>query len=197
MLCFWLLSYILWDPSLLARIRREIAPAFQTGTLDLAYLMSCPLLESIFFECLRVSTGAVSARRVTSPITIGGKVLKPGREVLIKHRALHLNEQVWGDSAGCFDPERFVKNGSLSGHSSYRPFGGGSTYCPGRVIARQEVCIFVALALERMEMVLAPGQAFPLLDDTRPSIGVTGPMPGMDLYVDVSERRGSVGGGEM
>lgn len=143
-----------------------------------------------------MGTGAVSARSVMSPITIGGKLLKPGREVLIKHGALHLNEEVWGDSAACFDPERFLKNKALSSHSSYRPFGGGSTYCPGRVIARQEVCIFLALALDRMDLELAPDQMFPLLDDTRPSIGVTGPMPGMDLYVNVSQRTRSVVGGE-
>lgn len=173
----------------MARIQREIALAFQQGKLDLAYLLSsCPLLDSVFFETLRLGGGTVSVRTVKSPIMIGGKLLEAGGEVLIMHRVLHSNENVWGDSAACFDPERFLKNKALSAHASYRPFGGGSTYCPGRVIARQQVYIFLALMLDRLDLELAPDQKFPLLDNTQPSVGVTGPRPDMDLYVTVSER---------
>lgn len=132
----------------------------------------------------------MSVRTVQSPTTIGGKTLRTGGDVLIMHRALHSNEAVWGADATQFNPERFLKNKALATHASYRPFGGGSTYCPGRVIARQEVFIFLAIALQRLDMELAPGQAFPQLDDTQPSIGVTGPRPDMDLFVTVSERRG-------
>lgn len=131
----------------------------------------------------------MSVRTVLSPITIGGKLLQAGRDVVIMHRALHSNENVWGVSAACFDPERFLKSKTLSTHASYRPFGSGSTYCPGRVIARQEIYIFLALLLDRMDIELAPDQNFPQLDDTQPSIGVTGPRPDMDLYVTVSERK--------
>ena len=123
-----------------------------------------------------------------STISIGGKLLQPGGDVLILHRVLHSNENVWGDSAACFDPERFLKNRALGTHQSYRPFGGGSTYCPGRAIAKQEIFIFLALLLDRLDIDLAPGQTFPRLDDSQPSIGVTGPRPNMDLYVNVSER---------
>ncbi|KAL9120920.1 MAG: hypothetical protein Q9187_002527 [Circinaria calcarea] len=189
-LCFWLFSHLLWNKSLLARIRCEIAPAFQAGKLDFAYLLSsCPLLNSAFLETLRLSGGTVSTRKVMSPTLIGGKLLQAGGDVLIMHRALHSNENVWGSSAACFDPERFRKEKALSTHASYRPFGGGSTYCPGRVIARQEVFIFLALMLDRLDVELAPDQTFPLLDNTQPSIGITGPRPDMDLYVTVSERR--------
>ncbi|MCJ1479176.1 hypothetical protein MMC13_007860 [Lambiella insularis] len=189
-LCFWLLSHLLWSPSLLAQIRAEIAPAFASGALNLAYLLSsCPRLDAAFQETLRLGGGTVSVRTVTAPITIGAKQLAPGGDVLIMHRALHSNEHVWGADAAAFDPERFLKNKTLGSHASYRPFGGGSTYCPGRVIARQEVFIFVALALQRLDMELVPGQSFPRLDDTQPSIGVTGPRPDMDLFVSVSERR--------
>lgn len=93
-----------------------------------------------------------------------------------------------GDSAACFDPERFLKNETFSAHASYRPFGGGSTNCPGRVVARHQVYIFLTLMLNRLDIELAPDQKFPRLDNTQPSVGVTGPRPDMNLYVTFSER---------
>ena len=180
----------------MARIRREMAPAFQDGHLDVAYLLSsCPLLDSCFFETLRLGGGTVSVRTVMSPITIGGKELRTGNDVLILHRALHLNENVWGDSPASFDPERFLKDRKLSSNPAYVPFGGGNTYCPGRVIIRKEIYIFLALLFDRVDVELAPDQTFPLLDDTQPSIGVAGPRPDMDLYITVRERKRSVSGG--
>ncbi|KAH8649753.1 cytochrome P450 [Tricladium varicosporioides] len=191
-LCFWLLSYLVWDKQLLERIHREITPAFQSGHLDVAYLLSsCPLLDSCFFETLRLGGGTVSVRTVMSPITVGGKDLQTGNDVLILHRSLHFNENVWGDSYASFEPERFLKDKKLSSNPAYIPFGGGNTYCPGRVIIRQKLYIFLALLLDRMDIELAPDQKFPLLDDTQPSIGVAGPRPDMDLYVTVRERKSS------
>ena len=115
-------------------------------------------------------------------------MLRKGGDVMIMHRTLHANENVWGETTAHFDPERFLRNKNLKTHASYRPFGGGSTYCPGRVIARQEVFVFIALLLDRLDIELAPDQVFPRLDDTQPSIGVTGPRPDMDLHVTVSKR---------
>ncbi|KAF4625071.1 hypothetical protein G7Y89_g13100 [Cudoniella acicularis] len=192
-LCFWLLSYLLWDKHTLARIRAEIAPAWKEGQLDVAYLLSsCPLLDSCFFETLRLGGGTVSVRTVMEPTTIGGKELQTGNDVLILHRSLHFNKNVWGDSPGRFDPERFVKNKKLSTNAAYVPFGGGNTYCPGRVIIRQEIYIFLALLFDRVDIELDPGQKFPKLDDTQPSIGVAGPRPDMDLFVTVRAREASV-----
>ena len=145
-------------------------------------------MDSVFLETLRLGGSTVSVRTVKSPITIGNKLLRTGWEVLIMHKSLHSNESVWGDSAACFDPERFLKDKGLSTHASYRPFGGGSTYCPGRVIARQEVYIFLAVLLERIGIDLAPEQSFPKPDDTQPSIKVTGPRPDADLYVNIRRR---------
>jgi cytochrome P450 len=195
-LCFWLLSYLVWDKDLFARIRAEIAPAFKDGHLDVAYLLSsCPLLDSCFFECLRLGGGTVSVRTVMEPITIGGKQLQTGNDVLILHRALHFNENVWGESHASFDPERFIKEKRLRTNQAYVPFGGGNTYCPGRVIIRQEIFIFLALLFDRVDIELDPGQNFPLLDDTQPSIGVAGPRPDMDLVVTVRERESSLADG--
>lgn len=95
-----------------------------------------------------------------------------------------------------FDPERFVKKKTLSRQPFYRPFASGPTYCPGRTLAKQETYAFLASLLRRFEVRLLPGdggekgekQRFPLMETFRPPTGVKGPLPGMDLKVELIER---------
>lgn len=82
---------------------------------------------------------------------------------------------------------------SLVRHPSFRPFGGGATYCPGRVLAKEEVYGFLAILLHRLEMKLSdrPGQGrlkqpFPRMNDTTPALGITGPVTSMDVLVDLT-----------
>ena len=77
---------------------------------------------------------------------IGGKLLKPGYRVMSPFRQLHFNEEIFGREVESCDPDRFLLKGSLACDASFRSFGGGSTLCPGRFIARQEVFVFVALS---------------------------------------------------
>ncbi|MCJ1303915.1 hypothetical protein MMC08_006726 [Hypocenomyce scalaris] len=194
-MCFWLLSYILFDKNLFAAVRAETELAIHDGVVDSHYLLDkCPLLEAVYYETLRMVNGALSARKVVSDTHIGGKILRPGNTVVIPYRQLHYNEHVFGRNAKDFDPERFLKDKSLSSNSSYRPFGGGVSYCPGRYLAKQEVYGFVALLLHRFDIQLATTplgekgvgtQIFPRLDETKPSLGVTGPVAGMDVYINV------------
>lgn len=93
-----------------------------------------------------------------------------------------------------FDPDRFCRDKTLGRCSSYRPFGGGSTYCPGRFIARQEVIVFVAYVLKRFDVeLLEPGKTlstgFPRVEEMKPCLGVMGPVEGDDLKVTITQRR--------
>ncbi|KAL8951145.1 MAG: hypothetical protein Q9222_002860 [Ikaeria aurantiellina] len=182
-LCFWLLSYLLHDEALLASIREETDLAFKGDNIDLNHLTKeCPRLEALLNEILRFTVSSQSTRRVDAPTSIGGKILQPGAFVFIPYRQLHFNEDVFGNDASVFVADRFLKNKELSRHPSFRPFGGGTTYCPGRFIARQEVYIFVALMLNRYDLGLASlSQHFPRVNDKNPALGAIGPMPGDDL----------------
>lgn len=126
-------------------------------------------------------------------------MLPQGYRVLAPYRQLHYNEDVFGKNAGEFDPERFLVNKDLIHHPSFRPFGGGANYCPGRFIARQEVCVFIALVLDRFDierLVERPGTThkgtpmdrLPKLSMWRPCIGVMGPADGEDVMVRVKQR---------
>lgn len=106
---------------------------------------------------------------------------------------MHLNQKLFGDYAEEFDAERFLKNKALATSKSYKPFGGGSTMCPGRFVARAEIYTFITLVLHRFDAALSPGagggeQAFPALDRKKPSLGVMGPIKGQDVLVTVRPR---------
>ena len=197
-----MLSYLLYDPKLKDQIRTETANAISDDTVEVTRLMDhCPKLEALFFEVLRMSTASASVRSIISPTKIGSKTLRPGNRLLIPYRQLHYNEEVFGEDVNDFNGQRFLRNKDLTHHPSYRPFGGGATFCPGRFIARQEVNIFIALVLHRFDIELAKKveknasggngrlqQGFPRSEDSTPCLGIMGPVQGEDVIVNVMPR---------
>lgn len=135
----------------------------------------------------------VGIREVAAQVSIGGKTLKPGRTLLMPYKQLHFDPAVFGPNAGEFDARRFLDNKSLLRSTSWRPFGGAATHCPGRFLARREVYLFVATVLCRFDVKLAAGPQgvtpkFPKLDECIPSGGILSPTPGDDLLLEVREK---------
>lgn len=192
------MAYILQDQSLVAALREEIAPVFAQGTANLgSRIENCHLLESVYLESLRLSSSSATIRTVRNTTTIGDFTLRKGIEVLVPYCLLHLDSSVWGPSPTQFIPDRFLKNSHLKQSTSFKPFGGGSTYCPGRFIARQEVMSFVATVLHRFDVTLSPPadgaygkkQKMPRLDHKTLSVSLMSPMVGEDLLLDVKLAR--------
>ena len=110
-------------------------------------------------------------------------------------RQFHFDPAIYGDDVEKFVPERFMRDEVLVKGKGYRPFGGGTTYCPGRFVAKQEVFCFVATVLQRFDVKLASQgvikggeQAFPRLDRKKPSLGVMDPVKGDDVILRVREK---------
>ena len=118
---------------------------------------------------------------------INGYHLRAGNHLLIPYRKLHFNPAVFGNDAESFNPRRFLDQKGLAGSSSWQPFGGGQTLCPGRFIAQQSILVFVAMLLHRFDLSLAGPQRFPRACHGRPVLGI---MPAMDdVSVLISERK--------
>lgn len=177
---FWIFAHLAHNPTLLDIIRLEIQPGVIDDVACEKYLTeSCPRLESIFFEVLRLYTGSSLMRQVVSPTIIGRKTLRAGNQVIAPYRQLHYNPEVWGANAAKFDPDRFLRDKSLSRSPSFRPFGGGVNLCPGRYLGKKVVATFVALTLSRFDVSLdSQGgvQAFPRENLGVQSIGTVPPM---------------------
>jgi cytochrome P450 len=189
------MAHLVYDKGLLDIAKKEIEPAWQSGELDVKYLTSkCPGLDSIFNEMLRQRINTFGWRIVKEKTVIRGKELLPGTPVLIPMRVLHINKRVWGNDVEEFNPARFLKK-TAARQPYYRPFAGGPTFCPGRVLAKRETYAFLAILFHRFDVTLLPSpgspngkQAFPLMETFRPPTGVKGPRPDMDLFVRLDER---------
>lgn len=188
-LCFWVICYLLHDQELMVKIQEETAGAFTTDQVDMSWLLnSSPRLNAFFDEVIRMTNSSSSVRSVVSDTVIGDCTLRAGMKILIPYRQLHFNEEVFGTDALKLDPERFLKDKTLARSPSYRPFGGGTTYCPGRFIARQEVVAFIGIVLNRFRIELTGEKGIPRLEEMKPCLGIMGPVAGSDLIVRVEQR---------
>lgn len=186
------MAYILHDKELHDSIRWETLPAVQNSDLDLKYLANnCPKLKSVYHEILRLRKRDFAYRKVEHDTTIGGKLLRGGNFAIVPVCQLHDNRDVFGSDALSFDPYRFLKQTELSDSLSFKPYGGGKTYCPGRFFAMQEIFGFVALQIHRFDIQLASRmQKFPVPDESLITLGVSRPVPGSDVWVTLSNGSG-------
>lgn len=110
------------------------------------------------------------------------------------YKQMHFDPAVFGVNATVFDARRFLNNKALLRSTSWRPFGGAATHCPGRFLARREVYMFVATVLTRFDIKLAPvpnggKPKFPKLDEAVPSGGILSPIHGDDLLLEVQRAK--------
>ncbi len=182
-----MLSYMLFEPGLLELIRTETTTAFVNGSLDFHHLEeSCPRLQGLWLEMLRLTVSSSSVRYVTEDTTIGGKHLRSGNVLINSCRQLHFNQSIFGKDVSEFDSKRFVDNQRLQDSSSWKPFGGGVSLCPGRRVAQRAVYMFIALVLHRFDIKLAYTQPFPRPEQKTPDLGVF--MSTDDLVLTIAQR---------
>ncbi len=153
------MAYIVFDDQLYASIKAEVDPAVSKGPIGLsARLESCERLMAVYHEVLRLNTASASVRTVAKPTDLRHLTLSTGATVLAPFRQLHFDKTVFGENADTFDPDRFLLNKDLAKSPSFRPFGGGTTYCAGRYVARREVLTFVGLAIHRYDIAMVADQ---------------------------------------
>ncbi|KAJ4049234.1 hypothetical protein NW756_006460 [Fusarium oxysporum] len=192
-LAFWLLARTLYTPNLKEDIKKEVAPAFMNGIHhqpDVEYLKECPKLNATYYEAMRLHSGSSSFRRVAQDTTIAGFQLKAGNDVMMPYRQLHLNKKYWGENAEGFDIDKFVDNPKLHSARTYKPFGGGTTLCPGRLLARQMALVYLAILVTRYDIQVIGGcesQPFPEANDKVPTLGIISPKPGHDVKILVRD----------
>ncbi|KAL7938509.1 cytochrome P450 [Trichoderma chlorosporum] len=188
---FWLVSYILHTPSLIQAIRDETKAAFnEDGKVNLEYLHNqCPQLNAVWNETIRMSSYAASVRFITEDTVIGGKILRKGNRLMIPFRQLHFDRDIFGETAALFDHERFLKKATLARSNNWRPFGGGSTMCPGRHAAKRCVLLFVAMLLQRFDVEMDGYQPIPTADEGQPMLGVLSIKGTDDLRVRLTARK--------
>ena len=174
---FWMLVYVYSHPEILQEIRKEVAavvvlqqpsPDEQcVNSLDITALKTnCPLLTSTFQEVLRHRSMGTSIRQVMEDTLLDGRwLLKKDSLVQIPSIVLHEDASIWGTDAHTFVPQRFLKDNKnkVEGRkrpnpAAFRAFGGGSTLCPGRHFATNEVLAFTSMLILRYDVTPTNGK---------------------------------------
>lgn len=203
---FWMLLLIYAHPGLLEEIREEVGLTMtqtsdSSGTtrhIDITSLKStCPLLTSTFQEVLRYRSMGTSVRQVMEDTLLEGQwLLKKDSMIQMPSRVMHSDSSLWGLDVNEFNPRRFMKRSAQGKKSSkappaaaFRAFGGGSTLCPGRHFATNEVLAVVTMFIMRYDMVPQSGKwTLPTVQKTNVAAVVM--EPDTDVEVLVSRRNG-------
>jgi cytochrome P450 len=165
---FWLLYHILSDKSLTASIRAELSLVTDSTTADHVKVVhlsavkdSCPTLVAVLNETLRYHSTIVNIKQVRHDATLDGQyLLKKNGIVMIPGQSIHHNENIWGSSAHMFDHHRFLTpdaKKNLSSTSAFRPFGAGTTMCPGRHFSTNVILSLVVMILLKFDVVPLSG----------------------------------------
>lgn len=202
---FWVLNNIFSRPALLAEIREEIKnnALVEKDTISFTALkQSCPLLNSVYRETMRLVAPMTSARFVLKDTLIADTyMLRKDCVVQIAGGVLHADPEVWGPDAAEFNARRFFysQNGSKSNAdgsvaegksnqvhpAAFRAFGGGISYCPGRHFAQMEIISLTAVLVYGFEVKPQKGANKVLFDPPRDDkkfpFAVTKPLESLDV----------------
>jgi len=207
---FWMLSYILADPSLASSVREELKSIISMKEVEGEKVCEvdprmirehCPLLISIWEEMLRFTSQPTLGRYVTADTVINNEyLLKAGSVVQIPTEITQSNPSIWGPDSPSFNPQRFLKKSEKEKLSkeereqekmqrrAYTPFGGGKNLCPGRHAAANETLSFVAMTIWAFEIERKDGEAFRVIEEAPKAAGASVPKAEGDVRVVIRRR---------
>ncbi|KAM4705774.1 7-alpha-hydroxycholest-4-en-3-one 12-alpha-hydroxylase [Rhinophrynus dorsalis] len=196
--CFWLLLYLLKHPEAMEAVHgevkrvlkesgQEVKPGGPLINLTREILLKTPILDSVVEETLRLTAAPVLIRAVKENLNLkmaSGKefaLRKGDRIALFPYIALQMDPEVHPNPEQ-FKYDRFLnedgtkktdffKNGKKLKYYTM-PWGAGTTICPGRFFAINELKQFVFLMLTYFEFELVnPKEEIPSIDPNRWGFG--------------------------
>ncbi|KAF2796913.1 cytochrome P450 [Melanomma pulvis-pyrius CBS 109.77] len=160
----WLILHILSDAAVLSAVRKEILDNLATKVVDEKATVitvdvrktkaTCPILMSVLQETMRYHSTVMSAKTVKEDVLLSDTYfLKKGSLLMIPGPVVHHDSAIWGPDVGNFDHRRFLdsKKTTIS-TSSFRPFGSGSTMCPGRHFSTNAILGMVAMMVLQLDV---------------------------------------------
>ncbi len=163
---FWSLYWLLRSNEGLAAIQEELAAVCPSGVPEIAVLDKLVKLDSAILEALRLSSGSLTVRQVLEDFVLetesGRHAIRKGDRVCLAPFITHRDPGVFDDPL-TYQYDRFY---SAEGRKQFykdgkrvplplMPFGAGSSMCPGRFFALNEIKLFLAIALSHWDIELA------------------------------------------
>ncbi|HEX3481739.1 MAG TPA: cytochrome P450 [Kofleriaceae bacterium] len=151
----WAIERVLVHPTVIARLRDELATVTHGGELDVTALDRLVYLDAVVRETLRLRPIlAFVARRTTAPFAIGEYRVPRGTFVCPAIHLAHARAESYPEPRR-FLPERFL--GKKLDPYAWLPFGGGGRRCLGMAFALFEIKLVLATVLSTVELRLEAG----------------------------------------
>jgi cytochrome P450 family 135 len=134
----WAFERMLRHPPVMARLRADLERG-ESRYLDAAIKESLRLRPVV----------PIAARKLSAPLTVGGREYEPGTVLMPCIFLLHRNPAVYEEPEK-FRPERFVNQQPAT--YSWIPFGGGVRRCLGSSFALLEMRIVIESVLRNLDL---------------------------------------------
>ncbi|XP_023701260.2 cytochrome P450 7B1 [Paramormyrops kingsleyae] len=199
---FWALYHLVTHPEALtavrAEVRRVLGPFQQGAEPDQALAFSQEKMDGLLYmgsairESLRLSAASMNIRVAQDDFVLqlaqGYSVpVRRGDIIALYPQSIHMDPEIFEDPEA-YQFDRFVEDGQEK-KTFYKsgqklkyfcmPFGSGSSKCPGRYLAMNEMKLFLALLLTYFDLEVLEDQARPGPDPSRAGLGIL--LPNTDV----------------
>ncbi|XP_053186526.1 cytochrome P450 7B1 [Scomber japonicus] len=199
---FWAMYYLVSHPEALKVVRQEIHEVLQLSGVEFStdrdVTLSIDQLEKLFYmkssisESLRLSSASMNIRvaqedfslRLQGEHSVG---VRKGDIIALYPQSMHLDPEIY-EEPQTFRFDRFMQDGREKKDfykdgqklKYYRmPFGSGSSKCPGRHFAVNEIKQFLCVLLLYFDIELEEGQSPAAVDSSRAGLGIL--LPAADV----------------
>ncbi|KAF3698514.1 25-hydroxycholesterol 7-alpha-hydroxylase [Channa argus] len=199
---FWAMYYLVSHPDALEAVQQEIHGVLRLSDVEFSsdrdvklsreQLDKLHYLESAINESLRLSSASTNIRVAQEDFSLRldaerSVSVRKGDIIALYPQSMHLDPEIYEDPQ-TFRFDRYMQDGKektdfYKGGQKLKyylmPFGSGSTMCPGRFFALNEIKQFLCLLLLYFDLELEEGQSRATLDPSRAGLGVL--LPATDV----------------
>ncbi|GBB94360.1 hypothetical protein RclHR1_02340017 [Rhizophagus clarus] len=184
----WALYLLSEHPHLQDTLREELVKAFPdksnfNPTFD--EINSLEFLNCVIKETLRIATPVPAVRRTNLKDEVFGEYFIPkDTEIVIGISALQKLPEIWGSTAGEFNPKRWLDPSLIKNitNLNYMPFLNGARGCIGNKVALAEAKILLGMLIRNF--VFQPVEGFQI---KKRSFPMSKPDPHLELAVSIVE----------